>query len=220
MSRVSKGRTKTDHRVRVGRERSARTEARILEAALRVFVEREDDTPKIDDFVRAAGVSRGTFYNYFESVDALLAATSEWTTRRVFQAITKSLDGIEGPAVRYGLGTRLLFAKAQADPMWCRFVARVWKIGGVEYPLRDVEEGLRAGVFRVRSKTAVWDLLSGSTREALVRIAGGRASPEYGAQMTELFLRALGTDARRIAAVMTHALPALPTDVGMPATRS
>jgi AcrR family transcriptional regulator len=206
-------RKRLDHRVRVGRERSARTEARILDAALRLFVARGDETPTIEDVVRAAGVSRGTFYNYFDSVDALRTATSEWTTRGAFEAIESAMTGVEGPLLRYALGTRLLFAKAQADPVWCRFVAEVWSVGGVEYPLRDVEDGLRAGVFQVPNKTAVWDLLSGSVRAALVRIASGRATPEYGAQMTELFLRALGADARRVAAAMKHALPPLPNEL-------
>ena len=109
---------KTDHRTRVGRERSARTETRILEAALQVFAEMGPDAPKIDDFVLAAGISRGTFYNHFESVDELLAATSEWTTRELIETIETALEGIEGPALRFGVGLRLFFAKAQADPVW------------------------------------------------------------------------------------------------------
>src|SRR5512135_2111827 len=108
-------RKKVDHRTRVGRERSARTETRILEAALRVFADMGPDAPKIDDFVKAAGISRGTFYNHFESVEELLEATSEWTTREVIEAIETAIEGLEGPALRFGIGLRLFFAKAQAD---------------------------------------------------------------------------------------------------------
>ena len=48
-------------RLRVGQERSARTENRILEAALRVFAERGPGAPIIDDFdfVKAAAGSPG-----------------------------------------------------------------------------------------------------------------------------------------------------------------
>ena len=88
---------KQDHRTRVGRERSARTETRILEAALRVFGEMGPDAPKIDDFVLAAGISRGTFYNHFESVEELLAATSEWLTRELIETIETRLDGDRRP---------------------------------------------------------------------------------------------------------------------------
>ena len=204
-------RKKADHRTRVGRERSARTEARILEAALGVFAERGPDAPKIDDFVMAAGISRGTFYNHFEDVGELLAATSEWTTRELIETIEKVLEGVEGPALRFGLGLRLFFAKAQADPIWCRFVARVWKLGGLELPARDLEQGLRHGIFHAPSLAAAQDLLFGGVREALSRMGNERTPPSYGAQITELCLQALGTDSRRIAAVLKHELPQLPS---------
>ena len=201
---------KTDHRTRVGRERSARTETRILEAALGVFAEMGPDAPKIDDFVVAAGISRGTFYNHFQSVEQLLEATSKWTTRELIETIEAALDGIEGPALRFGVGLRLFFAKAQADLVWSRFVARVWKLGGLELPGRDLEQGIRLGIFRAPSAEAARDLLFGGVREALLRIGTERTSAGYGADITEMCLQALGTDSRRIAAVLRHELPSLP----------
>jgi AcrR family transcriptional regulator len=210
-SMTAKGHRKTDHRTRVGRERSARTETRILEAALGVFSEMGPDAPKIDDFVVAAGISRGTFYNHFQSVEELLEATSRWTTRELIETIEAALEGIEGPALRFGLGLRLFFAKAQADPVWSRFVGRVWKLGGVELPGRDLEQGLRVGIFRVPNAEAARDLLFGGLREALLRIGTERTSAAYGAQVTEMCLQALGTDSRRIAAVLKHELPSRST---------
>lgn len=205
-------RRKQDHRTRVGRERSARTETRILEAALRVFADMGPDAPKIDDFVQAAGISRGTFYNHFESVEELLAATSEWTTREVIEAIETAIEGIEGPALRFGVGLRLFLAKAQADPVWCRFVARVWKVGGMELPARDLEQGVRLGIFRAPSAAVAQDLLFGGLREALLRMGSERTPAAYGAQMTEICLQALGTDSRRIAAILRHELPPFPSE--------
>jgi AcrR family transcriptional regulator len=200
-------RKQTDHRTRVGAERSARTEARILEAALNVFADLGPDAPKIDDFVLAAGISRGTFYNYFDSVEELLEATSEWTTRELVDTIEAALECVDGPALRLGIGLRLCMAKAQSNPTWCRFVARVWKIGGMEAPRRDLEDGVRLGVFRAPSTTVALDLLFGGLREALLRMGNGRTPPGYAAEMTELCLQALGTDPRRIAAVMQRELP-------------
>jgi AcrR family transcriptional regulator len=213
---TQKRRRKIDHRSRVGRERSARTEARILEAALGVFADMGPDAPKIDDFARAAGVSRGTFYNHFESVDELLTATSEWMTRQVIVSIETVLEGLEGPALRLGIGLRLFFARAQTDPVWCRFVARMWKVGGIELPTRDLEAGLGLGVFRVPSKAVARDLLLGGIRAALMRIGSEATPPTYGNEMTEICLQALGTDPRRIADVLKHELPSLPSDAPRP----
>jgi AcrR family transcriptional regulator len=210
-------RRKIDHRTRVGHERSARTETRILEGALRVFAEMGPDAPKIDDFVRATGISRGTFYNYFQSVEELLAATSKWTTRELVDTIERALEGVEGPALRLGVGLRLFFARAETDPVWCGFVARVWKLGGLELPLRDLDEGLRLGVFHAPGRYAAQDVVFGAVREALSRIGRGDAPPDFGTQIAELCLQAIRTDARRIAAVTRYELPALPSARGVAA---
>jgi AcrR family transcriptional regulator len=201
------GSRKADHRTRVGRERSARMERRILEAALGVFAELGPDAAKIDDVVRAAGISRGSFYNYFQSVEELLAATSIWTTASLMEGTEATLAGVEGPVLRLGVGLRLSFAKAQSDPIWAAFVARVWKLGGWEHPVRDIAEGLREGLFRAPDADAARDVLFGAVREALFRIGRERVPPEYGAQVTELCLQALGAEPRRIAAVLKHELP-------------
>src|SRR5581483_5098094 len=161
------------------------------------------------DFVQAADISRGTFYNHFESVEELLDATSEWTTREVIESIETALEGIKGPALRFGIGLRLFLADAQAHPIWCRFVARVWKLGGIELPARDLLEGWQLGVFRAPSPAAAQDLLFGCLREALLRMGSERTPAGYGDQITELCLLALGTDARQVGAVMSHDLPAL-----------
>ncbi len=206
---ATRRRRKPDHRTRVGHERSARTEARILEAALAVFAKMGPDAPKIDDFVAAAGVARGTFYNHFESVDALLTATSEWTTRELLETIEVALEAITGPALRLGIGLRLFFRKAQADRVWSQFVGRVWTMGGLELPLRDLDAGFQTGEFHAPDRDATRDLLFGGVREALLRIGRERTESSYGAQMTALCLRALGTEAKRVAAVMRHELPAI-----------
>ncbi|MBS2031979.1 MAG: TetR/AcrR family transcriptional regulator [Deltaproteobacteria bacterium] len=195
----------------MGRQRSARTETRILEAALKVFAAMGPDAPKIDDFAQAAGISRGTFYNHFESVEELLAATSEWTTREIVEVIEAALEGISEPGLRFGLGLRLFFSMAQQDPVWCRFVARMWKVGGLELPLRDLERGVRLGVFRAPSAAVARDFIFGGIREALLQIGEGRSSAAYGAQITELCLQALGADVLRIAAILRHPLPRVPS---------
>ena len=200
-------RTSSDHRTRVGRERRARTEGRIVEAALRVFAERGPDAPVIDEFVQAAGVARGTFYNHFKSVEELLHATSAWTTREQLRSIDEAMEAIEGPTLRLGVGLRLFFARALRDPVWCRFVARVGEIGGLELPVRDLDAGIRLGHFRVPGREAARDLLFGGMRQAVHRIGEGRVPPSFGDQMTEMCLQALRADRRHIAAALAYELP-------------
>ena len=51
--------------------------ASLSESALLVFAEKGVDVPVIDDVIAAAGVSRGTFYNYFRTNAELLVAAIE-----------------------------------------------------------------------------------------------------------------------------------------------
>ncbi len=177
-------------------------ENRILGAALQVFAEKGPDAPVVDDFVQAAGIARGTFYNHFQSVPELLEATSVWTTDTAVAQIERALQGIDDPAVRMGTGIRLFLALAESDPVWCRFVARVWKLGRLAAPRRDLRDGLTRGEFRFDDLEAALDVVLGALRQALVRIGTGRAPRGYRDEVVEMSLRALGTPGPRIAQVL------------------
>ena len=198
-----------DHRTRVGRARSARTEARILAAALEVFAEKGPDAPVVDDFIRAAGVARGTFYNHFQSVEKLLEATSIWTIDSAVQAIDRSLRGISQPAMRFGTGIRLFLASAEANLVWCRFVARVWKLGPLEVPRRDLRDGLKRGELHFPTLDVAMDVVLGGLREALFRIGSEQAPRGYRDRVVETCLQALGASPDLIARVLSLPLPPL-----------
>lgn len=213
---MSRARAAVDHRTRVGRERRARTEERIVAAALGVFAEQGPDAPVIDDFIQAAGVARGTFYNHFQSVEELLRATSARSTRQVVEAIEGALEGLPTPVQRLGMGLRLFFSHAQRRPVWCRFVAKVWIVGGLELPTRDLDEAIRRGQFRVAGKEAARALLLGTVREALARLGEGGAPAGYGEQVTELCLRAFQAPPAEVAEVLARELPDLPEPLDLP----
>ena len=62
-----------DGRTRRAEERRRERRAQLLAAATRVIAERGYANTSVDDVIKAAGASRGTFYLYFESRDALFA---------------------------------------------------------------------------------------------------------------------------------------------------
>ena len=101
-----------NHRTVVGRQRREKTEAKIIEGALHVFAEKGPQAAVIDDFIKAAGVARGTFYNYFRSTDELLAATQTWLSDDLIKSIEDALVGITDPITRFGMGIRLWMKRA------------------------------------------------------------------------------------------------------------
>ena len=54
--------------------KNTNTKARIVEAAWQLFYEHGYDATTVEDVVRASGTSKGSFYHYFESKDALLGS--------------------------------------------------------------------------------------------------------------------------------------------------
>ena len=103
------------------RERNkARARAEIADAALRLFNERGFDGVTVEEIVSAAGVSRRTFFRYFESKeDALLAEYPELNARLGDAlAITGDLNAVD--AIRAGLHTMADWYIEQSDAVIAR----------------------------------------------------------------------------------------------------
>lgn len=209
MTRDARARnTGKDHRPRVARERRRRTEARILESALAVFAEKGPDAPRIDDFIRAAGIARGTFYNYYRSTEELLEATSHSLEDALIESIKTELDRLENPLERLATGIRLWLRKAQEDPAWCRFIVRVRRRAmGVESELgNDLRDAMRVGLIRTADVRVARDLVVGTVLEAMNRMINDGVAASYTQDVALSILLGLGADRRR---AKTLAAPAV-----------
>lgn len=200
-----------NHRTIVGRNRRSKTRARIIEAALHVFAEKGPDAPVIDDFIRASGIARGTFYNYFNNTAELLTATSTWLTDDMAAAIEGELQQIKDPVIRHGTGIRLWMRKASIDSAWCGFVATVWFQGGfaLEGPLRDIGLGMKSGDFSCPSAMCGWDLTMGGLRQAMLRLLNEPKliKTNYAEQMVDIILQGLGASRKKRDEVFAFQLP-------------
>src|SRR4051812_44380975 len=62
-------------------------ETRIVEAAIGVFADRSPRDTPVEELIQAAGISRRTFYKYFPSKDAVLAAIYRLITDQLVQLL-------------------------------------------------------------------------------------------------------------------------------------
>lgn len=76
---------------RVAGEDPAKRE-QILDGAKRVFMEQGFEAASMNDITRAAGVSKGTIYVYFENKEDLFADMIERERRRITETIRHALD--------------------------------------------------------------------------------------------------------------------------------
>lgn len=196
-----------DHRTIVGKRRRAKTETKIIHAAIKIFAEMGIDAPVIEDFIKAAGIARGTFYNHFKNIDELLQATSDLLIEERVIHIDAVIKCIDNPATRFGLGIRLWMTWAVEHPSWCLFLARVWNSIKYEEPLRDIREGIEGEIFYAPDPYVAWDAISGAIRQAMFRIAEGNTNETYGDSIAKLCLQLLGVRPTAIKSIMAMTLP-------------
>lgn len=198
-----------DHRTLVGKKRRAKTELKIIEAALHVFAQKGPDAPVIEDFINQAGIARGTFYNYYKSIDELLAATSMWIGNDAAKSIEAKIGSSKDPVYRLSTGVRLWMQKAQADPEWCAFVHRVGGVGDLvrKRVIKDLKRGLDSGLFRFPSIEAALDLVIGTVLQGMQALIEHRGRRNFGDEVARIVLQGLGVEPHRIEKVTGIPLP-------------
>lgn len=199
----------TDHRTRVGRRRRAQTRRQITAAAVAVVAEKGPDAPVIDDFIRAAGVARGTFYNHFANTAELLEAASKMLEDNIMHSTLAAIDELEEPALRLAAGVRIWLRWARQEPVGCAFVVRSRLRGPlVERQLAaDLRDGREAGEFRFATVNTARDLVIGAILEAMRRMMSSRVPKAYPDDVARLILQGLGADRRSVDRLMARPLP-------------
>jgi AcrR family transcriptional regulator len=82
-----------ERRAEIGAERRSRTRATLLNAALELFGHAHGRATRIEDVCAHAQVARGTFYNHFTGIEALLEALSDELIRDFDDAVHAAFAG-------------------------------------------------------------------------------------------------------------------------------
>ncbi len=208
----------TDHRPRVAAERRARMRRKLVESALLVFAEKGVDASVIEDVIAAAGVSRGTFYNYFRTNADLLRAATEELGNEIVHLIETRVRDMPSPAARLVTGLRLYLDVARRFPLFARFVARVGpRAAGPQslvyaYLPVHIAEGVKQGEFVDAPVLASLDVIVGAGLIAVARMSTGRADEDYLRAVLFSLMRSLGLARDRAEALIAEPLAPLNLD--------
>jgi len=192
-----------DHRPRVAAEKRARMRRNLIENALLVFAEKGVDASVIEDVIKAAGVSRGTFYNYYRTNAELQMAASDELGNEIVQQIETQTRDNPSPAARICTGVRLYLRAASQFPLFARFVARLGlaAIGPDNLVFRylpaHLEEGMAGGEFARMPALVALDVVIASVIAAVKRIAAGEADDDHIRAAVSAMLRGLGVTKRK-----------------------
>ena len=207
-----------DHRSRVGAERRARMRKTLVESALLVFAKQGVDASVIDDVIKTAEVSRGTFYNYFRTNAELLVAANEELSNELSHAIEMQVGAYPSPTARLIVGIRLYFNIARRFPLFAQFLSRTGSrfmgpanLLHVYLPIH-LKEGMEIGEFATMPIPAALDIIVGSGILAVTRISDGDADDAYVDGLLQGVMRGLGVPDRKSRDLIARPLPELDFD--------
>ena len=205
-----------DHRKIVAARRRAEMEKRLFLVALELLSKKLPSEISINDVIRQANVSRGTFYSYFDSLEQVFLALLTRLTEDMAPAADRLIVGIPDGGTRIAKVIRFILHFGRRAPLCGKLMMQSgWPIvqsaptflGNLQ---RDVELAMAQGRFDKMHGSVAANLIIGPTRGGMQAMVLGPTIPDYPEQLTLRILLSLGMS--RIAAEAAVALPLLEVD--------
>lgn len=188
---------------------------RLLSTAVRIGAEKGPASIVIDDVVIAAEVSRGSFYKYFPSTDALMREVATQIANELIQMAEPVVLGFDDPAERVASGIRLVARTAIDHPLVAAFLVRLgWPdVRGPDVMLdflrRDLSTGIRQRRFTRMPIELALNIATGSVIGATHCMLDEECARDFAEQTAAAALRALGIEAIEAKALSTRRLQAV-----------
>jgi len=192
---------KEDFRIRVAKEKRERTRQRLLFAALELFlVSERTKPPVIEDVILKAGVSRGTFYKYFNSLEEVLTELGQRMAEEMISTYERLFSNLESSAARVIAGPILSLTHAGMQPGSIDFTS---KIDFVDYLSRSnrvwgvitgsLMDAKKEGVLEFNSLSVATDFVIGSSVEGARRMQHEKSfNKEYMFEICAMVLKGFG----------------------------
>ena len=203
--------TATDESLTRGHKKKARTRQALLDAALEVLAEQGDGFSVVDVAARA-GVSHGTFYNYFADREALVGALVPVLVEAFAARAAAEADEVDA-AARFAVITARALAVAAEAPDLVRAALRLEAVqrallveGPLAYLRDDLTAGHAAGRFDGPVDDGTLDVVVGALLLAARRIVDGEAGLDHRRSVISRLLASLGVPAGEAATLAARAV--------------
>lgn len=180
-----------------GHKKKARTRQLLLDTALEVLAEQGEGF-NIADLAARAGVSHGTFYNYFADREQLIDALVPHVVESFAARAAVEFDDPD-PAVRFATITARALAAAVHQPETVRVALRIDAVqralvvdGPLSYLRRDLLDGRASGRFVGPADDGTLDVVLGALLLAARRVIDGEVAPAYRRSVIARLLQSLG----------------------------
>jgi AcrR family transcriptional regulator len=205
-----------DHRVRVAALRREEMQLHLLFSGLTLASTNSIYALEVEDVIKQAEVSRGSFYNYFPSLPALYEGLAKQLMQEFAGLIDDSMPQGIDTATRLAISMRILMRLVVDFPMLGRFLTQIqWPNQNSDTEIfqniiRDIQLGIKEGSFTnmpssIGANIAIGSLIGGIHAMLLKRPAKG-----FEDQVTNQVLIGLGIDAKLASKISQAPLPVKP----------
>lgn len=203
------------------RERKqAETRRRLIEAARTQLSTGGLDSVTITSVTEHADVAQGTFYNYFESRDAVIDAVIYESVERLGQRLDALTAGMSDAAEIYSFSLRHLLDTALSDPAWGWVMIHL----GIAHDTlvrtlgpraaRDLQIGVDSGRFTIPDVDLAAAMTFGALLSAMHVCLNGGDRAQATTNFAEYLLRMAGIPAVEASEIVRRPLPPLPKVAG------
>lgn len=206
---------RADTRPRPGRNerRKARTRSALLAAAQHLFGAQGFEATTVAEIAEQADVAIGSFYNYFDTKEELLAALLQETLAAQLARMEARRVGIDDPAEAISVAHRHFVRLASEDPEWALLLVRLDAPYKVTYAvlgdpaMRDLEAGIAAGRFDVSDPQLSLRASGGALTAVMHAVLLGDLGGDCDSAHAEGVLRSFGLDPGEAAEIARRPLP-------------
>jgi AcrR family transcriptional regulator len=193
--------------------RREQTRAKLLDAARVLFARQGVESTRINEITDEADVGFGSFYNHFDSKEAIAETVFADTVAAQGAAIREITAELEDPAEVVSAAHRHFVRLARVDPEWAWLLIRMDVSYNVilgalgPFAERDLRRGIRAGRLQVPNERVALDAAGGSLLAVMRSVLDGRAPKDADVHHAEGVLRSFGLPPADAAEVARRPLP-------------
>jgi AcrR family transcriptional regulator len=200
---------------RHARRREA-TRTKLIDAAKALFARQGIDNTRIQEITDEADVGFGSFYNHFESKEAIVESVLADTLADQAEAIDAVTAELDDPAETISAAHRSFVRRARSDPDWAWLLLRLDISHNIllaalgPYARRDLRNGIKAGRLSVPHEGIALFASGGALLAVMRAVLEGQAPKDADVHHAEMVLRLFGLSAEEAANVARRPLPSVP----------
>jgi AcrR family transcriptional regulator len=194
--------------------RRQQTRTKLIQAAKTLFARQGVDNTRINEITDEADVGFGSFYNHFESKDAIVEAVLADTVASQGAAIDAMTAKLDDPAEVIAAAHRHFVRLARSDPDWGWLLVRMDVTHNIvhqalgPFAQRDLRRAIKTGRLHVPNERVALVASGGALLAVMRAVLDGQAPKDADIHHAEGVLRMLGLAADEAADIARRQLPA------------